>query len=132
MMEPDGFLRHLAGLISGNLSYLRARLALAGLEGKEAGIHYAIILGLAVGALVITVFGYFFLIFAIVSLIAWLSGGGIAWFWTTFGAGLVHVGGAVALLIIARKKLSQPMFAATMDEFRKDQECLKTTPVNLA
>lgn len=130
MIEPDGILRHLAGLVGANVAYLRARLALAGLEGKEAAVHYAIILGMAIGALVVVVFGYFFVIFAIVSLIAWVCGGGIAWFWTTLGAGLVHFAIALALLLIAKGKLAQPMFAATMDEFRKDQECLKT-PENL-
>jgi len=130
MIETDGLFRHLAGLVRANLAYLRARLALAGLEGKEAAVHYAIILAMAIGALMVVVFGYFFLVFAIVTLIAWACGGGIAWFWTTLGAALVHFALAFALVLIAKGKLSQPMFAATMDEFRKDQECLKT-PENL-
>jgi uncharacterized membrane protein YqjE len=131
MTEADGFFRHFAGLIGAKMAYLRARLALAGIEGKEAAVHYAIILGLAIGALILVLFGYFFVIFALVFLVAWACGGGNAWIWVTLGAGLLHVGGALALLVIAKAKLSQPMFTATLDEFRKDQECLRT-PASLS
>lgn len=126
MIEPDGLFRHLSALIGANLAYLRARLALAGVEGKEAAVHYAIILGLGIGALIIVLFGYFFVIFALVFLIAWACGGGNSWIWVTLGAGLLHFGGALALVFVAKGKLSQPVFTATLDEFRKDQECLRT------
>lgn len=129
MIEPDGFFRHLTALLGAKLAYLRARLQLAGLEGKEAATHYAIILGLAIGALVVAIFGYFFLIIALVFLLAWACGGGNAWIWITLGAALLHFIGAAALGVIAKVKLSQPMFAATLDEFKKDQAWLKT-PAN--
>jgi uncharacterized membrane protein YqjE len=129
MTEPDGFTRHLSALLGAKLAYLRARLALAGLEGKEALVHYAIILALAIGAMVVAVFGYLFLVIALVFLIAWLCGGGNAWIWVTFGAALVHLVLAAVFLVIAKVKLAQPMFAATLDEFKKDQEWLKN-PAN--
>lgn len=129
MIEPDGLFSHLTALLGAKLAYLRARLQLAGLESREAAVHYAIIVGLAIGALVIAIFGYLFLVIAVVFLIAWACGGGNAWIWVTFGAAFVHFIGAALLLVIAKAKLFQPMFAATLDELRKDQEWLKN-PAN--
>ncbi|HEX8296937.1 MAG TPA: phage holin family protein [Chthoniobacteraceae bacterium] len=112
------------------MAYIKARLQLAGIEGKEAAVHYAIILGMAIGALVLTLFGYFFLIFGLIFLVALLCGGGNAWIWVTLGAALLHLGGAVALLFVGKGKLAQPMLTNTMQEFKKDQEWLRT-PANL-
>ncbi len=129
MTESDGIFRHLTALLGAKLAYLRARLQLAGLEGKEAATHYAIIVALSIGALVVAIFGYFFLVIALVFLVAWACGGGNAWIWVTLGAAVLHFIGAATLLVIAKVKLSQPMFAATLDEFKKDQEWLKN-PAN--
>ena len=129
MTESAGFFRHLTALLGAKLAYLRARLQLAGIEGKEAATHYAIILALSIGALVVTVFGYFFFVIALVFLVAWACGGGNAWIWVTLGAAVLHFIGAATLLAIAKVKLTQPMFAATLDEFKKDQEWLKN-PAN--
>lgn len=129
MNESAGIIHHLTALLGAKLAYVRARLLLAGLEGKEAAVHYAVIVGLAVGALVVAVFGYLFSVIAVVVLIAWACGGGNAWIWVTLGAGLVHFVAAVLLVGIAKEKLSRPMFAATLDEFKKDQEWLKN-PAN--
>jgi uncharacterized membrane protein YqjE len=129
MSEPDGFFRHLTALLGAKLAYLRARLHLAGLEGREAAIHYGIIIALAIGALVVAVLGYLFFVIAVVFLIAWACGGGNAWIWVTLGVAVVHFIGTAALLFSAKVKLSRPMFAATLDEFKKDQEWLKN-PTN--
>jgi uncharacterized membrane protein YqjE len=125
-MQPEGLFSHTASLFGAKLAYVRARLQLAGLEGKEAGIHFAIIVGLVAGALVLGVLGYLFFVIAAVFLVAWLCGGGNAWIWVTFAAALGHLIVAVALLFIAKSRLSQPVFAATLAEFKHDQEWLKT------
>ncbi len=129
MIEPDGLFRHLAALLGAKLEYVRARLQLAGLEGKEAAVHLAVLIGLALGALVVVIFGYLFFVIAVVFLIAWACGGGNAWIWVTLGAAFVHFIAAAVLALVAKVKLSTPLFAATLDEFRKDQEWLKT-PAN--
>ena len=129
MIAPDGIFRHLTALLGAKLAYLRARLQLAGLEGKEAATHYALILGLAIGALVVAIFGYFFFVIALVFLVASMCDSEHAWIWVTLGAAFVHFISAAALAVIAKGKLSQPMFAATLDEFKKDQEWLKN-PAN--
>jgi uncharacterized membrane protein YqjE len=124
--EEPGFLGHLSALIAAKLGYLRARLKLAGIEGKEAAIHIGIIAGLAVGGLVAVVFGYFFFIFAAVFLVALAFDSDSAWIWVLFGAAVLHFGGAAALVLIAKSRLAAPLFPLTLGEIQKDQEWLKT------
>ena len=125
--KPAGTLGHLSALIAAKLGYLRARLKLAGIEGKEAGIHLGIILGLAIGALVAVIFGYFLLVIGLVFLIAIAFGGGNAWIWVLLAAAVLHFLGALILLRIAKARLGIPFFPITLDELKKDQEWLKTT-----
>ena len=125
--EAAGLWGHFSALLAAKLAYLRARLELAGLEGKEAGVHFAIALGLAIGGLVVLIFGYAFLVLAVVFAIAWACGGGNAWIWVLLGAALVHLLGAGALFFAVKYKLAQPFFPATRGEFSKDQAWL-TTP----
>ena len=86
-----GLFGHLSALLAAKLAYLKARLELAGIEGKEAAIHLAIILGLAVMALVLVIFGYAFVVLALVFLIALAFGGGNAWIWVLIGAAVMSL-----------------------------------------
>ena len=130
MIEPEGIFSHFPLLLSAKIAYLRARFQLAGMEGKEAAVHYAIIVALAIGALIVAVFGYLFLVIGAVFLLAWMIGGENVWIWVMLGAAGLHLVGALALALIAKSMLARPMFAATLGEFKKDQEWLKT-PANL-
>ncbi len=125
--KPAGILGHFSALIAAKLGYLRARLKLAGIEGKEAGIHVGIILGLAICALVAVIFGYFLLVIGLVFLISLAFGGGNAWIWVLMAAAGVHFLIALILLLIAKARLGIPFFPLTLDELKKDQEWLKTT-----
>jgi uncharacterized membrane protein YqjE len=125
--DTAGIFGHLSALIAAKLGYLRARLKLAGLEGKEAAIHGAIILGLALGGLVALVFGYLLLVLALVFLVALAFGGGNAWIWVLLGAAVLHFLGAAILMLVAKGRLGTPLFPLTLDELKKDQEWLKTT-----
>jgi uncharacterized membrane protein YqjE len=124
--EAAGLFGHLSALLAAKLAYLKARLELAGIEGKEAAIRLAIILGLAIGALVVTMFGYFFLVIALAFLIARAFGDGSAWPWVLAAAALFHFILAGLLLLIARLRLGVPLFPLTLEELKKDQEWLKT------
>lgn len=125
--DDGGFFSHGTAFASAAFAYLKARLQLAGLEGKGAAVHYLIIIGLLIAALGVVLFGYIFLCFAIIFLLSWIFGGGIALFWSALGVALLHFGGAVAAALIAKKKFSEPMLTATMHEFGKDQEWLNST-----
>ena len=125
--EPAaGIFGHLSALLAAKLAYLRARLELAGLEGKEAAVHLAVILGLVAGGALALVFGYFFFIIGLVFLIASACGGGDTWIWVALGAAALHFIGAAVLLLLAKSRLRTPMFSATLDELKQDQEWLKT------
>jgi uncharacterized membrane protein YqjE len=125
--EGPGLIANFSALLAAKLGYLRARLMLAGIEGKEAAIHAAILLGLAVGGLVALVFGYFLLVLGLVFLIALAFDNENAWIWVLLGAAAMHFAGAVALVFIAKAKLSTPLFPLTLDELQKDQAWLRTT-----
>lgn len=122
-----GFFGHLAGYASALAAYLSARLRLAGLEAKEAAVHYVILLALLIAGLVVAVFGYLFLWMALIFFIAWLFPAPATVWIASIAAALIHFGGAVACVLIAKSKFSQPMFTATIEEFHKDQQWL-TTP----
>lgn len=123
--QAAGIFGHLTALLAAKLAYVRARLELAGLEGKEAAVHYGVIVGLAVGGLVALVFGYLFAVIALVFLTAHFIGGETAWIWVLLGAAALHLLSAAALLLIAKSRLGTPMFAASLDELKHDQEWLK-------
>lgn len=124
--EAAGIFGHLTALVSAKLAYLRARLELAGLEGREAAAHYGVLLGLAIGGLIAAIFGYLFFIIALVFLIAHLIGGETAWIWVTLGAAGLHFLAAIGLLLFAKARLGRPMFSASLHELQNDQEWLKT------
>ena len=120
---------HLAGLLGASAGYLKARLELAGMEGKEALGHYAIIIGLAVVSLVVILFGYFFLCFGLIFAVAdlihrYFTHVTHTWIWVTLGFALLHFGIAASALLIAKARLAEPMFKETLSEFKKDEEWL--------
>lgn len=122
-----GFLGRMSGLLGGLAGYMKARLQLAGLEAKEAMLHYIIIAALLAGSLVVLVFAYFFLWMFLIFAIAWFIPSGGAWVWVTLGVAVLHIGLAVALVFLARARFATPMFTSTIDEFKKDQQWLTTT-----
>ena len=124
--QAAGIFGHLTALLAAKLAYVRARLELAGLEGKEAAVHCGVILGLAVGGLIALIFGYLFGVIALVFLTAHFIGGETAWIWVLLGAAALHFLGAAVLLLVAKSRLGVPMFAASLEELKHDQEWLKT------
>jgi uncharacterized membrane protein YqjE len=108
------------------LSYIRARMELAGIEGKEAFTRLGGVLLLAVLASTLTVAGVLLLCVAVVFGIALLVGGGNAWIWISALMGVTLLGGAWSMLYWARGWLGKPMFAATLEEFRKDDAWLRS------
>ena len=125
--ETAGIFGHLTALLSAKLAYVRARLELAGLEGREAALHLGVILGLVMSGLIALIFGYFFAVIALVFLVAHLSGGEMAWIWVLLGAATLHLLGAAVLLRIAKTRLGVPLFAASIEELKQDQQWLKTS-----
>lgn len=124
--EKAGFFDHALDLLGAALAYFQARFALASLEGREAAGHYLKALGLLLGGIVVVVFGYFFLCLAIAFAIAAAFGGGNAWIWVTLGGAVLHLLIGAGLLWWVRSLIYRPVFAATLEEFKKDQAWLET------
>ena len=110
------------------LSYLRARLELAGLEGKEAVARLGGILFLAAVAITLSIAGYLLLCLALVFGVAHFFGDDRhIWILIAATTGAVHLLIAWGILRGARSWLQKPMFANTLEEFRKDDSWLRST-----
>jgi len=120
---PAGnFLDHVRELIAAGLEYIQARATLAGIEAKEALIHFCIIIGLCAGALGLLVFGYLFLCIALTVLIAeWL---GISPGWVILALAVLHFAIAAGSVIYAVVRIKTPVFSATLEEMKRDREWL--------
>jgi len=119
-----GLSEHLLSLLSSVVGYFQARLALAGIEAKEAVTLYGLAAGFLAAAAGLLVFGYIFLWIGIIGLIAHY--GKVNWGWVTLAVGVLHFIGTAACVWFATLKWGQPVFTATMNEFRKDQEWLSS------
>ncbi len=120
----SGLISHLAGLASGALRYLSARLALAGIEAKEAGAHYGAAFALIVVGLFVGLLGYVLFVTTAVFAIAAAFDGKHAWIFVLAGAALLHVGGAASLMVLGVRRMRTGAFSNTAEEFKKDKEWL--------
>lgn len=118
--KPGAF-AHVTGLFSSSLKYLKAHAELFAIEAKEAGINYGIAAALVVGGLVALLLGYIMLIITIVFAVSLLFGGGNAWIWVMGAAALLHLGGAVGLVLMAKNRTKAAAFPETLEELKKDQ-----------
>lgn len=116
-------LRHFAGGVFANiLDYLQIRLALFGLEVREARLEL-------IRRAICLAGGLFFILIAYGCL---LTGGiaglaalfGCKWFVIALIAAFLHLGIAVFLLLSAARKFAAPPFRDTLNEFEKDRQWL--------
>jgi uncharacterized membrane protein YqjE len=114
-------LAHAIGWFSAALQYAKARIELAVVEAKEAGAHYGFAAGMFAGAAILSLFGYLFLMLAAVFGLALLFDHERAWIPVMGGMALLHLGGAAALVMLARKRLRTGPFARTKEELTKDK-----------
>jgi uncharacterized membrane protein YqjE len=120
----SGLLDNALALISAVAEFFESRLALAAQESKAAALQILILLGCVIAALALCVMGYVFLIVSAVVGVAHLIG--TSWPVVALVAALVHFIIAGVLLMVARSRITKPMFRDTVDELKKDREWLKT------
>ena len=123
--STPGTLDHALGVASEALRYIRARARLAALEAKTAGVQYGIAAALVVGALFIAALGYIFLIVTAVFAIGLAFDHEHAWVAVLGVAALVHLGGAAALVLMAKKRVGDAPFPETFAEIEKDRTWLQ-------
>ena len=120
-----GLLNNLVSFANGLAGFFECRIALFLRESKGALVHILLLAGALIGALVLVAAGYVFLIVSIVFGIAHAAG--ISWVWIAFGAAILHLVLAGICAFVALQQIKKPMFAATLDELKRDREWLKTT-----
>ena len=118
-----GLLENLLALVTALAEFFESRFALVAQESKTALVQLLVILACLVLALVLCVFGYIFLVATVIVGVAHLAG--ISWLWTAFAAAGVHFIIALVLLLVARSRITKPVFRATISELKKDREWLK-------
>jgi uncharacterized membrane protein YqjE len=118
-----GLLENLLALVAALAEFFESRFALVAQESKTALVQLLVILACLVLALVLCVLGYIFLVATVIVGVAHLAG--ISWLWTALAAAGVHFIIALVLLVVARSRITKPVFRATISELKKDREWLK-------
>lgn len=119
----SGLLDNALGLLSAVVEFFELRFAVLTQETKSVGLRLLIAVGCVIGALVLCVMGYVFLIVSAVVGIAHLLG--TSWPVVALVVALLHFIVAGALVLVARSRITKPMFRDTRDELKKDREWLK-------
>ncbi|PYJ04609.1 MAG: hypothetical protein DME95_07230 [Verrucomicrobia bacterium] len=118
-----GLLENLLALVSALADFFESRFALLAEESKVAAVQVLILVGCLIFALLLSALGYVFLITGAVVGLAHLAG--ISWPWIALAAAAVHFIIALVLLLVARSRITKPLFRTTLAELKKDREWLK-------
>jgi uncharacterized membrane protein YqjE len=117
------FLESIRNLVAFFVRYLELRLALFGLECREAGYHL-LVLALLLVTILICFAGFIvllvvFLLYLLMLILHW------EWGWSALAlAGLLLVM-SLGSAVFFRSRIAEPFFPTTMAEFKKDREWLK-------
>ena len=122
-----GLLENLLALVTALAEFFESRFALFAQESKAAAVQLLILAGCLILALLLCALGYVFLITGVVVGLAHLLG--ISWVWIALAAAAVHFIIAMVLLLVARSRITKPVFRTTLAEFKKDREWLKNLDV---
>jgi uncharacterized membrane protein YqjE len=118
-----GLLENLLALASALTEFFEGRFALFAQESKAALVQLLVLAACLILALVLCVLGYVFLIASAVVSLAHLAG--ISWIWTALAAAGAHFVVALIVLLVARSRMTKPLFRATLSELKEDREWLK-------
>jgi uncharacterized membrane protein YqjE len=120
----SGLLDNALGLISAVVAFFESRFVLLAQESKSAAVQLLILVGCIIAAMALCVMGYVFLIVSAVVGLAHLLG--TSWPVVALVVALLHFIIAGVLLLVARSRITKPMFQDSIDELKKDREWLKT------
>ena len=118
-----GLLENLWALASALTEFFEGRFALFAQESKAAFVQLLVLAACLILALGLCVLGYVFFIASAVVALAHLAG--ISWVWTALAAAGAHFVVALMLLLVARSRMTKPLFGATLTELKEDREWLK-------
>ena len=118
-----GLLDNLLALAGTLAVFFETRAALIAKESRTAFAQLLVLAACLVAAALVFAFGYIFLIAA--AIVALANGAQISWLWTALAAAVLHFVLALVFLLIARSRMTKPMFRASAEELKKDSEWLK-------
>ena len=118
-----GLLENLLALASALAEFFESRFVLLAQESKAALVQLLVLAACLILALFLSVLGYVFLISSAIVGLAHLAR--ISWLWTALAAAGVHFLIALVLLLVARSRITKPVFRAMVAELKKDREWLK-------
>jgi uncharacterized membrane protein YqjE len=118
-----GLLDNLLALASALAGFFESRFALFSKESKAALVQMLGLAACLIAAVMLVAIGYIFLIVSAVAGLAHLSQ--VSWLWVTMAAAGMHFLIALVLLLVARSRMTKPLFRATASELKKDREWLK-------
>lgn len=119
-----GLLQNLFALASALAEFFESRFVLLAHESKAAAVQLLILAGCLIFAVLLCALGYVFLITGAVAGLAHLAG--ISWPWIALAAAALHFIAALVLVLIARSRITKPVFSATLAELKKDREWLRS------
>jgi uncharacterized membrane protein YqjE len=119
----SGLIDNALALLTVTAEFFESRLALAAKESKSAALQILMLIVSLLFAGVLCVMGYVFLIVSAIVGLAYLAG--TSWPWIALIVGLLHFVIALVLLLVARSRITKPMFRGTVDELKKDREWLR-------
>ena len=101
-------LENLLALLTALAEFFESRFALVAQESKAAAVQVLILAGCLIFALLFCALGYVFLITGVVVGLAHLAG--VSWPWIALAAAAVHFIFALVLLLVARSRITKPLF----------------------
>ncbi len=118
-----GLLDNLLALLSALAAFFESRFALFARDSKAALVQMFGLAACLLVALLLFTFGYIFLVASAIVGLAHLAR--VSWLWTALAAAAVHFVFALIFLLVARGRMTKPLFRATASELKKDREWLK-------
>ena len=119
-----GLIDNALALLSAIVEFFEIWFALAAQESKAAAVQLLILVGCVIAALALCLMGYVFLVVSAVVGLAHLLG--TSWPVVALVVALVHFVIAGVLLLVARSRITKPMFQDTRNELKRDRAWLKT------
>ena len=118
-----GLLHSLISLVNSLAGFLESRLALFATESKTALVHVLVLVACLLGAALLAIFGYIFLVASAIVGLAHVFG--VSWVKISLIAAGLHFVLAFVCVLIARNRMKKPMFEMTSTELKKDRAWLK-------
>jgi uncharacterized membrane protein YqjE len=119
-----GLFNSLLAVISALVDFFQDRAALVATESKAALVQCVLLAICLLAALMLFLLGYIFLVASAIVGIAHAIQ--VSWLWTALTAAGIHFVFALFCLLIARARMTKPMFSGTSAELKKDAEWLRT------